>query len=677
MKLLKNIMVVVALFGLWSCSDDIVPAPGAGDNDGETFTITASVAMPDIMPAGSRAMGDSPDYAGLKLYLAEFDMNGNEPLNNFFSNLYRAENERAGNNLVTFNVTLKKSVEPKVLHLIAVPSSVDLDFTYGSEGTLIPGLTTSGGNEAYWRRLEFPSGYGIMVGDVWTTSQATINALTNVPLIRNFGKITMVNGATANFTLEGFAVVNTPTSGSVAPWDYTAMRFPDYLDDSGSQLDYADLSYGGMLPGNANITDNEPGGLTYSTAPKYIYERPFSSVNRTLVIVKGRYNGGESSYYKIDLGYQDTDGVFKYYNLLRNFNYTVTIKSVGASGYATAKEAMDGVVYNNLSFDVTTNKMLNISNGTDMVWVNFTTAVVTQNTDADRTIKFGFKYAKNIGTAGETVDNSSVTDPTTMGLVPGDVIESVTETTAPTVNDKGEPTDYTGWKFYEIKTHAPTDETKQQSFTIINKDTGLGRTIDLVLRTPWELDPAHVRVFAGNYNLPGQFPYDDTTLENKVVDGSGAKLTIFFTIPEDLPEAIFPLSFELESDRQNIENNPIGTLLVTSGPSVFDGVIGTRIKYIKPITWTDYNTVLDASHPTAVKVPADPKNPDNGKYLHRVRCRLQTITSLEALGIGTNGTTTTKVRITNPYFKLRGGDGKIEVTFTRTRGQSLSNAPNN
>lgn len=79
---------------------------------------------------------------------------------------------------------------------------------------------------------------------------------------------------------------------------------------------------------------------------------------------------------------------------------------------------MDGVVYNNLSFDVTTNKMLNISNGTDMVWVNFTTAVVTQNTDADRTIKFGFKYAKNIGKDNETVDNPSVTDPTTMGLVP-------------------------------------------------------------------------------------------------------------------------------------------------------------------------------------------------------------------------------------------------------------------
>lgn len=87
-----------------------------------------------------------------------------------------------------------------------------------------------------------------MTGDVWTTSQATIDALTNVPLIRNFGKITVVNGATANFTLEGFAVVNTPTSGSVAPWNYTAMRFPDYLDASGSQFDYSALSYGGMLP---------------------------------------------------------------------------------------------------------------------------------------------------------------------------------------------------------------------------------------------------------------------------------------------------------------------------------------------------------------------------------------------------------------------------------------------
>lgn len=682
MKFLKYIMFFGALLALAGCSDEIErPVMPDAEESADSFTITASVAVPEMATQGSRAMGAAPDYAGLKLYIAEFDLNGDEPLNNFFTGLYMPDEEVPSDGLVTFKVTLKKEMKPKVLHLIAVPKDVDLQFDYGSEGTLIPGLSTSKaggvGNEAYWQRLEFPQGYGTMTttvdGDKWETDPALKARLTRVPMIRNFAQISVriltETGATTidNFTLEGFAVVNQPSAGSVAPWNNSTMRFPFYLNADNSQLDYQSISsagYHGLLSGDAEITDMEPAETDFTTAPKFIYERPSSSVSHTYVIVKGRYGTDESSYYKADLGTTDENSVFGYYDLLRNFNYVVNIRSVGASGYATIDEAMRGVVYNNFSFDVNTEKMLNISNGTDMVWVNFTTAVVTQPSLADRTIRFRYRYKTNIGTNGGTPANENVRE---LGLVAGDVIESITPVTA--------PADSTDWVFYDIVTKIPTDETRTQSFTIVNPETGLGRKINLVLRTPWEISGNSV--YAGNYNVPADFPETDTFL-SKVSDLAGQPLTVFFTIPNDLPQEIFPLSFELEADRQNIENNPVGTLVVTSGPSVFDNVQGARIKYVKTISYSDYSTLLDASHPTAVKVPQDKNNP-NGPTIHRVRCRFLTITSLENLGIAAGGSTNTTVRITNPYFKLAGtaddSNSKVDVGFTRTRGQSLLAAP--
>lgn len=669
MKLLKYSIVLVAALLMWGCSSDELAAPGndGNDNGDGTFTLSASLAIPRMATAESRAMGADPQYDNLRLYLVEFERYGADALSNPISNVYMAEEETPEADRVVFKVTLNKSDQPRVLHLIAVPKDVELSFTdWGMEGTVIPALTTSAGNEAYWQRVEFPDGYGQEVNDVWQTPQNVKEKLQNVPMIRNFAQVsvTVTPEAQQNFVLTGFALTNTPTAGTVAPWNSTDMLFPAYTDGAGNQLSYPEIAYDGLIPGSAQIIDPSPSAAQCTPEPKFIYERPFSSVSHTQVIIAGRYRGGAESYYKIDLGSLE-NGVFEIYNILRNFNYIVRINGVSASGYSTVEGALQGVVFNNISFDVQTQQMLNISDGTDMLWVNFTTAVVTQNTDASRTIRFAYRYRKNISSGSGTVDNGAAT---VIDLKPGDVIESVEELTS--------PSDSTDWRFYQIKTFAPTSEQKTQEFVVVNNESGLGRRIQLILREPWEV--TRNRVFAGNYNLPSQFP-TDTNYENVVGDGAQAPLTVFFTIPDNLPRAIFPLSFVLEADRQNIENNPVGTLVVTSGTSSFPNVQGSRIKYVKTITWTDYNTDLDADHPTGVIVP-DQNNPD--VKIRRVRCRFRTITSLENLG--ETGSRTTIVRIHNPYFTTpkdvdgnRENGGNIEVSFTRKRGQTLSDAPNN
>lgn len=674
MKQIRYMIISLVALLMWSCSAEDVSVntqpSGVVDNGDGTLTLTVSLDVPGMEIASSRVMGDTPDYAGLKLYLLEFNLNGQEPLSNFLTNIYQAENETPTGDEVQFSVKLKKTEDPKVLHLIAVPKDVDLSIgnQYGSEGALIPELTTANGQDAYWQRVEFPKGYSTQGTDgTWMPNADLSNKLTRVPMIRNFAQISVQNKA-QDFTLKGFAVVNVPQTGTVAPWNSNDMRFPAYLDDSNGQKSYVEMDYSGQQVNVASL--DRKVSFVEAASSKYIYERPYSSVYPTQVLIRGSYAGGAETYYKIDLGRTDENGIFEHYNLLRNFHYQININEVTAAGYADEQSALNGVVYNNISFDVLTAKMLNISNGKDMLWVNFTTKVITRADDC--TFLFAYRYKSDItSSGGGTVQNKL----NIIGLEGGDVIASVTELQTP---PEGQPTD---WKYYEITTHTPTAERKMQSFVVTNPETGLARTINLVLRVPWEI--VRDRVFAGNYNLPEEFPDQlegGGKFENKVSDAEKKPLTVFFVLPDDLPEAIFPLTFELEADRQNIENNPIGTLVVTSGSSLFPNITGERIKYLKTITWTDYNTETTTKNYTGVVVP-DQRDPSGATKIRRVRCRFRTITSLANLGVTTS--TTTRVRIHNPYFRCQSDyntdnpNADTQVTFVRTKGQTLNDAPDN
>lgn len=648
MKILRYIPFLASLLLLSACSEDVLaPDRQPGVNDDGTITLDVSVAVPQMVVTDSRAMAGTPDYNGLQLYVVAFAMNDeNDPTSNFYINNYTATNERFDNSdgMLHFDVTLTQTSEPVVLHLIAVPDGVNLKLDeYGSE-ELMARLTTTGNNDAYWQRVKFPKGFGTAddKGNFTLDEQIINDKLTAVPMIRNFAQVTVEENLD-NFELEGFMIVNTPTAGTVAPWG-SDMKFPEFIDKDKNQLDYNALSYQGILAGNAQFSNSDvtDGDGKYTTAPKFLFERPKSSINPTSVIIKGRYNGGASSYYKIDLGMKNaTTGVFEIYNILRNFRYAVTITGVTTSGYATPDKALTGVTYNNLSFDVRTEKMLNISNGTAMLWVTQTTEVVTK--EENRTFYFGYKFKENL--TSTNVNNEDVGSDALLNTIKNlDVVESATKIEG--IPAGYDATLYADYQFFEIKTVAVGQTTKTGSFVVVDKTTGLGRTINIVVSPPFEI--TRNRLFAGNYNVPGQFPYNRPTWEDVVKTGTGSPMTVFFTLDDELPEAIFPLVFEIEANPQDIENNPIGTLVVTSGESDFPELNKQqRIKYQKVVTWQNYNDTLSAEKPFGLIVP-DKLNDKNGEkklYIRRVRCRLRTINA------GTNGQETV-IRITNPYFKL-------------------------
>jgi hypothetical protein len=285
--------------------------------------------------------------------------------------------------------------------------------------------------------------------------------------------------------------------------------------------------------------------------------------------------------------------------------------------------------------------MLNISNGTAMLWVTQTTEVVTK--EDNRTFYFGYKFKENL--TSTNVNNENVDSDALLNTIKNlDVVESATKIEG--IPAGYDATLYADYQFFEIKTVAVGQTTKTGSFVVVDKTTGLGRTINIVVSPPFEI--TRNRLFAGNYNVPGQFPYNRPAWEDVVKTGTGSPMTVFFTLDDELPEAIFPLVFEIEANPQDIENNPIGTLVVTSGESDFPELNKQqRIKYQKVVTWQNYNDTLSAEKPFGLIVP-DKLNDKDGKkklYIRRVRCRLRTINA------GTNGQETV-IRITNPYFKL-------------------------
>ena len=629
MKTLKYIFGLL-LLTLVGCSAEDFPEVKTPENDfayieGDKLVVNLGVDTPDMGVVKSRALGGDIDYSDLHLYIIEFDDNGN-PMRNTFKTVYTPEEETPEQDRVRYKVKLNLANQPRILHLIALPKDKELNIEYGVEAIVIPSIKTDGETPGYWRRLTFPNGYGEKDDDGKILTTPELERLRSVALIRNFACISLVNEA-SSFTLKGFAIVNNPNAGTIAPLKTSDYTFPDFLDGNQQPYGFSTVaaSYSGIMPAGTSLTNQEAGPVVNDDiAPKYMYERPFNSIRHTYIIIKGRRdNDTKDYYYKLDIGKNDNNGIFRYYSILRNFNYRIILKGVAAQGYETVMEAVQGVVYNNFSFDIELSSMMNISDGNEVVYVNFTTMVLTD--PESQTIEFKYRYRSLTSTTSPTFNNDDVNF---IDLEPGEVIEEV---------EYGTTNDSDGWRSVLIKCKPAETETRTQSFTIV-KSSGLGRTINLILHRKWTL--SNVKEFAGT-----EENWDASTPDEGIAGGGvGDDLTIFFDIPDNLQEAMFPLTFTLESDRQNIENNPLGMLVVTSGTSGFSGVQGSRIKYEKNVTWTQYNDPLLEEDPYDNGTAID--NGD-GTFTHRIRCRFRTITKLEDFEFDQSET---QVLITNDNF---------------------------
>lgn len=675
-KRLTTYIAVAASLVLGACSEETLrpDVPDAGGEEG----VRVSIAIPDMPRLATRAFGDTP-AADLKLTVFEFEK-GSDPTNTFLTKIYQAETltqtNVANGATVDFRINdLLMTESPRVLHFVVAPQH--LDAKYASEAVVFSNLSVRDNSQAYWGRVEFPNGYGTV--DKNMKPQLTDEAkqkLTGVNVLRNFAKVSVevATVATSNFQLTGFELVNVPTSGTVAPYNSGRQKFPRMFDDAGTMLGYLAVAgngsgqqgYSGIMPANCgfrNLEENfspvaDGGRPAWSTSPAYLYEHPFESTRRTYVILQGNYrptttDAWQTCYYKIDLvRLNEESGMTEYYDILRNYDFHINVTGVSAPGASTASEAISGVSYNNISADVDARDMLQISDGANIVEVSKTNIIFTNTTP----VEFLYRYSPVGGFSSETTNAKLHTN----GLNAGDVIASVTD---PEVY-----TDADGVVWVKrVITPKPIPEagTREQSFYVVDAD-GLGREIRLVAHVPY--DYSDIEVYPGSEN-------DRPTSaagQGTVSPLSGQPFTVYFNLPAGMPEAMFPLTFILESNRQNMENNPIGTLVVTSGQTGFpttEVYEVPRIKYRKTVSYAEYLYKTDANNNLITD--------GAGNYVentdHTVRCRFRTINSLAELP-GAPTQTVTYLLISNDYFNCTGENTQAAVptwpgvaTFTRTR----------
>lgn len=636
MKFLNYISLAVSALLVGGCADqEILTVPNEVE-ESNGLEIVGTLDIPDLGSALTRGtIGESSTDANLKLTILEFE-DGADSRSSFLQNVYKAEcigtTAVGDGGKVTFRVTLNGTTESRKLHFIVADDYVNPPS--GSEAAVFGSPSTdliTNGYEAYWGMKTIKGGYVTVTtnedGTTATTpkTQFLKEQLTDVPVVRNFAKFTVTENV-SGFEVLGYTLVNVPTSGTMVPWDAANLKVPDLLDGNAMKA-YKDLSYSGIIPGSSGFKNQETdpeftgssaygddGLLRWKTDAQYMYEHPYESSRHTYMVIYGIYNG-TNGYYKVDFGESNGFG-FEYYNILRNFNYVVNVTAVYAAGYATLSEAIGGRSFNNIVADT---KMLSVSNGQNLLTVDATRHIFVQA--ADTTAKdytFTVSYVEDI-TGSKTQASKKLY---TSGLVVGDVIAKVDSVRTDAVLT------------YTITPKTLSDNAeKTQTFRVFDGN-GIGREITLVLTKPYTYSNVIVRTGTNDT------PLGATTSES-IGTSHGAEFTLYFNLPAGMPEAVFPLTFQIESKNQILENNQVGTLVVNTGPSLFNPN-DVAISYLKTVSYNEYQYAYGSDGDL---------NIGTLNRSHTIRCRFKTITS------GTAGDKDSII-IHNEYFT----DETITVT---------------
>ena len=576
-----------------------------GEKPDSTVTLTFGVKAPEALT--TKAMADQPQITNL--YVAVFGSSG------YLKEYVKAEpvtlathervDEEDTEHMYAYTVRLSLTKSHIRVHFIA-NGPEELPFDY--ERTVIGQLTTSGTQDAYWQRIELKHGIYALDDDgsrqtppVYTVDpdfdldEHGKHLMAEVPLIRNFAKIT-IDSEAENLVVKSFAVVNVPSTGTVAAYNPASGEFVLNYD----AYDFDDLAtvgaasyYPGNMPSGSIIQKiiptesdfaNGTNGVALKTSDDpnvYMYERPIPDANPSFILLyatytdDGDYADGYDCYYKIDLM---KDG--EYLPIYRNFRYRIVIKSVFRPGKDTPTQAANGAGSGDISADTETASLENVSDGYASIAVSHTDMIFTST--GEQYVKF--RFVPDISSPN-TVNNTESYVTYELLAPEGATGNSVV---AGSLRRAAEDDDDTYRKLYFTTAEIGSAQ-KVQKIRITGTSTVRERISRLYREVIIRLMPKQTMTLTCSPSIVNQV--------------QGEPMDLYINIPKDLPVSLFPLQFKIEASALSLTPNN-DNLPVESGPSIISAKNGIpSFQFIKTLSYDDYQAYQAEAQGNKVPVP--------------------------------------------------------------------------
>ena len=480
-----------------------------------------------------------------------------------------------------FKVQLELSDSRRTIHFLGNIDENQLN-TGSYSYQILPTLVSYPGKQAYWQQVqleaihpEYENGQPKIVNGSYLPDAATQNALSYIPLIRNYAEI-QVTDATADsddFELYSYSVIYFPKNGSVVPYRGNAgqgvdpfsfgptsgYRFSGYEQCDFPKLDET-LGYLGNMPPKVEIDRFIPdeamfehpetsGGRVVRYDPNntdqgvYIYERtiPNENLDPTFVIIRGKFGDSDYYYYRLDLmetKVVDNESVYQYYPIYRNFRYNIRLNRISSAGVATPQLAAISSGAEDISADISMRHLGDISNGlTRLVVEPFMSRTYTGPNEEGYYYLYA-RFFNDVNSPDPNTDWGAVS----VELMPMDENEDDILTLYDDVGNEvhafypsaQEMGGVPGFRIIRFNTKIPGSETKTQKIKITGRNLytheqyPLYREVEISLQKKQSL-----QLSLSNTELPLQ---------------KGARQELNISIPAGLPSSMFPLDFTIEAE---------------------------------------------------------------------------------------------------------------------------------
>ena len=474
-----------------------------------------------------------------------------------------------------------------------------------------------------------------------------------IPLIRNWAKIVLYTQEGSHFTPISFSVINYPSRGAVAPYSGKTGFIRNYQDMDFTTLQ--GMGYTANLPAGTEFDDSKPSADAFKADPAtfvdggrvaaalqskaqvdngedteghavYLYERPVPSekIPPTYVIVYGHYsypshgNPGDADYdpgdpshegdyfYKVDLmetfrNEESGEWESNYYPIYRNFKYQICITKILSMGYADPASAAASAGSADVSADISTGHIADISDGVarlHLTWMtkSYNTQVTETNPETTLKVYFATTSGVPIGTDENPAVTAKLLPPSDGGP---DIVFPAGESVDPNDPDNfliGKDEDGDGWRPIVFRTAAPGRTIRSQTLRITGNHNEGRLYRDVVITV---LPTQEMRVAC-------EYPVLHAL--------KGEEQTVNISIPEGLTKNLFPIEFEIEAqdltltpDTNKDENN----LPVVIAASISDdaGYAGKpSYHFTRTLTWDQYKAApivrtADGGDKTWRKIP--------------------------------------------------------------------------